>query len=193
MPPCLPTMCTTVVYASLPSLHPFHCWTLFSPLPVYPFHCWTLFSASRPPPVSLLGKKKGTPSTRFTVGQEERHPPFTRFTVGLDGSLRRGIPTYPSWYPGGYPTLVYTSLPGVIYALPGASCRVWWVLWTLYVHHHVDSFTLLVPMLRRVGSPVRESGSFHLRIFSSSQGKRARNVQQTRHRKHSRTRTTGIS
>ena len=82
--PCLPAMCTTVVYASHASLaspvsllvctsaslpFPFHCWSAPQPLPS-PFHCW----ARR----SLL------PTTRFTVGLEGACPPTTRFTVGLE-------------------------------------------------------------------------------------------------------------
>ena len=56
----------------------------------------------------------------------------------------------------------------------------------------MDGFTLLTPTSTSEGTPGWKSGLFHLRIFSSPARKQAWNVQQSRHRKHLRTRTSGI-
>ena len=114
--------------------------------------------------------------------------------------------TSPLWEQGGgdthLPTMVYLSPsrvympPRVIYAQINACsqpCGPSGAHRACIVHGRVDGMTLLTPRLSIVGDSREEMCLLHLRINLSSQGKRSRNVQQSRYRKDPRTRPSRIS
>ena len=77
------------------------------------------------------------------------------------------------------PSLIYEGYSRVMRLLP---CVV--VTMVQYVHTRVGNVALLTPRLEKRGLCARESLLFHLRIFSSSQGKPSQKGQQSRYRKH---------
>ena len=102
-----------------PRVHPFHCWASKDCSHHYPFHCWaskdcslstTRFTVGQErstlslPPVSLLGKKKGSlPATRFTVGlgREACWEESLCVMLGREPGCHAGKRDTPPWVVGG--------------------------------------------------------------------------------------------